>query len=345
MIKHTTTWVRGYPNTRSILTYTPDKADITLKSMGLRLAPIPLPISVDSNINDINVGVPQGSYLGLLLFLVYINDLPCIVENSKVSTYADDTSIYHSSKDIMQLNTALNEELWRLDKWLQGNKLSLNVLKTRSMLINTKQKKRYLTASNQALQPSIHEEHIEFICNSKYLGVQIDENLTWKNQIKSVTEKASRAIGFLKYAKHFLPEATVKTLYPSIVEPHFQYCCSVWGCCNSIDILQLQRLRKRAALIVTNSHFDAPSKPLIQSLGWKTIEELIDREVSLTVFKCLNSIASKYLCDIFTKNTVNAKRSLRNTNTDLRLPLYSFGNGQKCFSFRGAKCWNGRPFN
>ena len=106
---------------------------------------------VDSNINDINVDVPQGSCLGLLLFLVYINDLPCIVKNAKVSMYTDDTRIYHSSKDIMQLNTALNEELRSIDKWLQGNKLSVNVAKTRSMLITTKQKKKYLTASNQAL--------------------------------------------------------------------------------------------------------------------------------------------------------------------------------------------------
>ena len=161
------------------------------------------------------------------------------------------------------------------------------------------------------------------------------------DRISHVTEKASRAIGFLKYAKHFLPEAIVKTPYTSIVEPHFQYCCSLWGCCNSTDILQLQRLQNRAARIVTNSHFDAPSKPLIQSLGWKTIEELINRQVNLTVIKCVNSIAPKYLCDIFTKNTVNATRSRRNTNTDLRLPLKSSANGQKCFSFRSVKCWNG----
>ena len=296
---------------------------------------------MDSNINDINVGVPQGSCLSPLLFLVYINDLPCIVKNSKLSMYADDTSIYHSSKDIMQLNTALNEELWRLDRWLQGNTVSLTIAKTRPMLIATKQKEKYLTASNQALKLSIREEIVEVVCHSKYLGVQIDENLTWKNQIKSVTEKASRAIGFLKYAKHFLPEAIVKTLYTSIVEPHFQYCCSVWGCCNSTGILQLQRLQNRAACIVTNSHFDAPSKPLIQSLGWKTIEQLINRQVNLTFFKCLNSIAPNYLCDILTKNTVNATRSLRNTDTDLRLPLKSSANGQKRFSFRGAKCWNG----
>ena len=73
--------------------------------------------------------------------------------------------------------------------------------------------------------------------------------------------EASRATDFLKYAKNYLPIAFVKTLYSSIVEPQFQYCCSVWGCCNSTDILQLQRLQNRAARVVTNSQFDAPSKP------------------------------------------------------------------------------------
>ena len=82
---------------------------------------------------------------------------------------------------------------------------------------------------------------------------------------------------------------------------------------------------------MANSHFDAPSKLLIQSLGCKTIEELINREVNLTVFKCLNSIAPKYLCNVFTKDTVNATRSLRYTNTDVRLLLKSSANGQNFF--------------
>ena len=84
---------------------------------------------MDSNINGINIGVPQGSCLGPLLFLIYINDLPCILKSSIVSMYANDASIHHSSEDITQLNMALNEELRRLDRWLQGNKLSLNVAK------------------------------------------------------------------------------------------------------------------------------------------------------------------------------------------------------------------------
>ena len=295
---------------------------------------------VDSNMENIEVGVPQGSCLGPLLFLVYINDLPCIIKNSKVSMYADDTSLYHFPKNISQLNWAINEDLGKLDRWLKGNKLSLNVTKTHSMLITTKHKKKYLDISGQTFQPSIRETSVEVASNTKYLGVQLDEHLSWKEHIKVVTVKASRAIGLLKYAKKYLPIAVVKTLYSSIVEPHFQYCCSVWGCCNSTDILQLQRLQNRAARVLTNSQFDAPSKPLIQSLGWQTIGQLIDRQSKLTVFKCLNDLAPRYLSEFFTKNVDCISRNLRNTSTDLRLPLKSSSTGQKCFSFRGAKIWN-----
>ena len=91
--------------------------------------------------------------------------------------------------------------------------------------------------------------------------MQIDCSLDWKEQIKAVSAKVSRAIGFLKHAKSFLPKETLKTLYTGIVEPHFRYCCSVWGCAGSSEINQLQKLQKRAARIITNSSFDAPSRP------------------------------------------------------------------------------------
>ena len=121
---------------------------------------------VDSNMENIEVGVPQGSCLGPLLFLVYINDLPCIIKNSKVSMYADDISLYHFSKNISQLNWAINEDLGKLDRWLKGNKLSLNVTKTHSMLITTKHKKKYLDISDQTFQPSIRETSVEVASNT-----------------------------------------------------------------------------------------------------------------------------------------------------------------------------------
>ena len=103
---------------------------------------------VASDIQDVEVGVPQRSCLGPLLFLIYINDLPLAVQGSTVSMYADGTSLCHQALNMTQLKGAINNDLKRLDTWLRGNKLSLNVTKTHSMLIATKQKRNVLKSTN-----------------------------------------------------------------------------------------------------------------------------------------------------------------------------------------------------
>ena len=222
---------------------------------------------VSSKIESIDVGVPQGSCLGPLLFLIYINDLPQAVQNSAVSMYADDTSLCYQSSDINVLNEAINNDLKQLDTWLQGNKLSLNVAKTNSMLVSTKQKHNILKSRNEDLDLNIRNNELEIIQKTKYFGVQIDNSLNWKEHIKTVSTKVSRAIGFLKHAKTFLPKETLKTLYTAIVEPHLRYCCSVWGCAGSTELNQLQKLQNRAARIITNSSFDTPKQTTYRPAG------------------------------------------------------------------------------
>ena len=102
------------------------------------------------------------------------------------------------------------------------------------------------------------------------------------------------------------------------MEPHFRYCCSVWGCAGSSEINQLQKLQKHADRIITNSSFDAPSRPLIEKLGWKTVDQLISSESKTMVFKSLNELVPQYLCDLFTRKSLYSSYSLRNTGTDLR---------------------------
>ena len=148
------------------------------------------------------------------------------------------------------------------------------------------------------------------------------------------------AIGFLKHAKKFLPRVTLENLYIGIVKPHFRYCCSIWGCCGSRQINQPQKLQNRAAKIVTNSSFDTPSRTLIERLGWRNIEQLISNESKTVVFKSLNELAPQYLSSLFKRNSQCSTRCLRNTETDLRIPKKTSANGQKCFSFRGAKLLN-----
>ena len=111
-------------------------------------------------------------------------------------------------------------------------------------------------------------------------------------------------------------------------------------CCSSAEKDSFQKLQNRAARIITGSSFTTSALPLIESLGWKTIEELISNETKVYVFKALNGLAHQYLTELFSRNSQRSLHILRNTSTDFKLPLFITANGQKCFSFRGVKYWN-----
>ena len=150
----------------------------------------------------------------------------------------------------------------------------------------------------------------------------------------------------LRYAKRYVPLSTVKTMYRSIVEPYLRYCCTVWGCCTETVLKRLQILQNRAARIVTNSADDAHSLPQIKGLGWLTVKEFglfspIRFETATTVFKSVYQLCPNCMAQMFQRQREQAKRTLRNTETDLKLPLFRTNNGQKSFAYRGAAVWNG----
>ena len=174
----------------------------------------------------------------------------------------------------------------------------------------------------------------------KYLGLQIDNSLTWKCQIENIKGKVSRAIGLLKYCKSFVSMETLKEIHRSIVEPHLNYCCSVWGSSGIARIESLQKLQNRAARIIKGSSYDTPSEPLCKDLGWLSIIEMIVKETSTMMYKSLNDLAPKYLSDLFIRLSDFHILELRNTKSNLAVPLLQTVSGQKAFSYRDTKVWN-----
>ena len=186
---------------------------------------------------------------------------------------------------------------------MQGNKLLLNVSKTQSMLICTKPKHQTLRTAGDYICLNIRGKELAVVEKVKYLEVQVDNSLDWKEQTKAISSKVSEVLGLLKHAKIFFPKPSLKSLYFSIVEPHFRYCCAVWGCSGSSTLLEQEKLQNRAARILINSAFDAPSSPIIKNLGWMKIANLISFESNQSVFKSLNNRAPHYICNLFQRNS------------------------------------------
>ncbi len=134
---------------------------------------------------------------------------------------------------------------------------------------------------------------------------------------------------------------SVQTMYRRLVEPYFRYCCPVWGVCGITALDKLQKLRNRGARIVTNSPYNASAFTIIRTLGWQIVNELIVNETLKMVYKCRNDEAPSYLACLFSRLSETSSQELWNTQTDLRVLLLQTTCGQKCFSFRGAKLWNG----
>lgn len=229
-----------------------------------------------SSLKEITHGVPQGSVLGPILFLLYINDLPNAIEIFS-SLFADDTIFVNSNKDLKTLEESTNIQLERAKIWFQSNKLSLNISKTKYIVFRTNR----MANVNPEFKITIGDREVERIGNDcnlksfKFVGVHLDENMSWEHHINHVINKISSSNYALNQLKKFVPISIRKTIYNSLVKPHIEYAITCWGNSKCEGMKRLVTKQKQAIRNVANAKFNAHVDPLLGTLKILNIEDTI----------------------------------------------------------------------
>ena len=319
--------------------------------------------SCDSEYKNIKCGVPQGSILGPLLFILYVNDITTTTSLLEIILFADDTTLLYSHPDISSKVNLINNELREISNWFKANKLSVNASKTNYMMLGTSHMTNKYIDVNEPCDGDVvdsttnivfqnkekitkHKVNVildnvslERVNSTKFLGVIIDENLTWKNHIDTVSKTISRNIGMLTKMKHYVPGYILYSLYCTLVVPYINYGILIWGNTCKTYLDKIFKLQKWAIRTISLEHYRSHTGPLFEKHSILNVFDSFKLELGVFMYKHQTNLLPKTFSNYFIKHNQVHKYPTRNAED------YSVHRTKKMFADRsiritGPTLWN-----
>ena len=226
------------------------------------------------------IGIPQGSILGPLLFLIYISDLPNFSTDCNSVIFADDTVLCYRSSDKAYLVSTCNNELDKFNIWAVSNRLSINVNKTNYMFVTN----RRINTDNA---PNVHisSNHLNSVDSVTYLGVILDCKLKYDQHIRNISSKISKSLGVMYRIKRILNTSALKSLYYALIHPYLNYCNLIWSRTYPSHLIPLFILQKKSLRIINDVDYFHPSNPLFKSSNILKLNELSLLNLAIFMYK------------------------------------------------------------
>ena len=281
---------------------------------------------------QITAGVPQGSVLGPLLFLIYINDIVKVVKSS-IRLFADDTTLYIEATDNQTSADRLNEDLCGISQWARQWLITFSPEKTKSMLCSLRK---------HGQVPNLYFDGTELnnVDSHCHLGINISYNLSWQKHIDDITAKANKRLDVLCRLSHILDRKTLTIMYNSFIRPVLEYGDIIFNGCTEAQSLQIEAVQKRAARIITGAIRGTPTRTMYDDLGWVTMKERRMYHCLCTFHKIVNNRAPAYLTEQLPVNVgqrtgVNLRNSSRLSLQPARTSLF-----ERSFFPTTTRLWN-----
>jgi hypothetical protein len=293
-----------------------------------------------SPLKEINYGVPQGSILGPLLFILYINDLPSVAPDLFFLLFADDTNIFNSHSSLEVLINRTNSDLENIAEWFRSNKLTLNLDKTNYIIFRSHKKALPTSYPNLC----IFGTPITLVESSKFLGVYVDQHLSWKEHVSNIATKIAKNLGILSRISRILPPQTRTSLYYTLIHPYISYCNIVWASAYKSNLSKILVLQKRAIRFVAKIPYRAHTKA--EFLGLKILqpEQIRQLQIGIFMYRYIHNQLPATYKDYFKFRIDIQKRGLRNTN-HFYIPFARTNTRLASIKCIGPRTWNSIPLD